>query len=74
MDLEWRLFNRTGNRYVKAYRYQLNKHEGEKNFDIYEWWLRVHMIIDHINGMTDSFALATYQMLEGIKVPDKDNM
>ena len=74
MDLEWRLFNRIGNRYVKSYRYQLNKHEGDKNFVIYEWWLRVHMIIDHINGMTDSFALATYQMLEGIKVPDKDNI
>jgi dGTPase len=32
----------------------------------FEWWLRFHMIIDHISGMTDRFALETYQMFEGI--------
>ena len=31
-------------------------------------WLRVHLIIDHISGMTDEFALQTYQMLEGINL------
>ena len=33
-----------------------------------EWWLRVHLVIDHISGMTDEFALETYQMMEGIRL------
>lgn len=37
-------------------------------FEIYEWWLRIHLILDHISGMTDEFALETYQMLKGIKL------
>lgn len=68
LDLEWRLFNRIGKRYVQAYHYALEDYREGPYLDLYEWWLRVHMIIDHINGMTDDFALATYQMLEGISI------
>ena len=68
LDLERRLFNRIGKRYVRAYNYALDdlQKSGDSAFEIKEWWLRVHLIIDHITGMTDEFALNTYQMLEGI--------
>jgi dGTPase len=33
-----------------------------------EWNLRAHLITDFISGMTDDFALASFQMLSGIKV------
>lgn len=68
LDLEWRLFNRIGKRYITAYLYALEEYRNDSDFDVYEWWLRVHMIVDHINGMTDDFALSTYQMLEGISI------
>ena len=68
LDLEKRLFNRLGERYVKCYIYETRKLDRtDPGFVVKEWWLRTHLIIDHINGMTDDFALATYQMLTGIK-------
>ena len=39
----------------------------EENFLVKEWWLRAHLIIDHISGMTDDFALEEYQILSAIK-------
>ena len=33
-----------------------------------EWWLRVHLIVDHVSAMTDDFALFEYQMFEGIRI------
>ena len=70
MDIERRLFNRIGNRYVEAYKFAVNDLDKNNTSDymIKEWWLRVHLIIDHISGMTDEFALQTYQMLEGINL------
>lgn len=69
MDVERRLFNRLGKRYVKAYRYAIdNLDEKNGDFKTREWWLRVHLLIDHVSGMTDEFALETYQMLQGINL------
>ena len=69
MDYERRLFNRLGSRYVKAYQYAARKLDKTTDcYDIFELWLRIHLIIDHISGMTDEFALETYQMLEGIQL------
>ncbi len=68
-DYERRLFNRLGTRYVKAYQYALeNVDMNNEHYSVYELWLRIHLIIDHISGMTDEFALETYQMLEGIQL------
>lgn len=68
-DYERRLFNRLGSRYVKAYQYAVEKlDKTDECYDVYELWLRIHLIIDHISGMTDEFALETYQMLEGIQL------
>lgn len=67
-DVEIRLFHRIGKRYVKAYNNEVKKYIKKDNLRIYEWWLRIHLILDHISGMTDEFALETYQMLKGIKL------
>lgn len=69
LDIERRLYNRIGKRYVLAYSYAVdNLDKYSWDFKTREWWLRVHLIIDHISGMTDEFALQTYQMLEGINL------
>jgi dGTPase len=66
-EIARRLLNLLGNRCLNAYHYSINEiNTDEPDFEIKEWWLRVHLIIDHISGMTDAFALETYQMLEGI--------
>lgn len=69
MDVERRLFNRLGHRYVHAYKYAVEKlDQNDPSFNEKEWWLRIHLIVDHISGMTDEYALETYQMLEGINL------
>lgn len=69
LDLERRLYNRLGERYVKSYVNEINKLDTTNpDYIIKEWWLRTHLIVDHINGMTDDFALSTYQMLTGIRI------
>ena len=69
VEVERRLFNRIGQRYVDAYKFALEEYkECDDDFKVYEWWLRTHMLIDHISGMTDEFALQTYQMLKGINL------
>ena len=70
LDVERRLYNRFDKGCVEAYRNAV-KDLREKNLDVREfaareWWLRVHLLIDHISSMTDLAALETYQMLEGI--------
>ncbi|MBU0525748.1 MAG: dGTPase [Gammaproteobacteria bacterium] len=38
------------------------------NYKFLEWNLRAHLITDFISGMTDDFAIKTYQVLNGIKL------
>ncbi len=72
VDVERRLFNRLGRRYITAYKYAIDKLDaGQHDYAIKEWWLRVHLLLDHVSGMTDEFALETYQMLEGINLMHK---
>lgn len=71
-ELEVRLIHRIGNKYKAAYNWALKDLEAtEFNEDllkIYEYWLRVHLLVDHVDGMTDDYALRTYQMLKGIEI------
>jgi dGTPase len=62
-DLEWRLYNRLAKKYVRSYNYQLGEQDTD---DAKEWVLRAHLIVDHISGMTDNYALYEYQVLHGI--------
>lgn len=67
-DYEIRLFHLIGKRYVEAYKYAVGKLEKDSDYSVKELWLRIHLIVDQVSGMTDDFALETYQMLEGIRV------
>lgn len=76
-EYEQRLFNRLSERCLRSYKFQLEEWlANDKAVALYgaknlEWWLRVHLIIDHISGMTDNYALSEYQILEGIKINQK---
>ena len=65
--VETRMYNRIGKHCVKAYEHAVAALD-EKDADFAQkgWWLRVHLLVDHISSMTDAYALETYQMLEGI--------
>lgn len=73
-DYEERLLRRISGRYIRSYQYQLDEWLGDTEAvekygnDALEWWLRVHLILDQISGMTDDFALSEYQLLEGINI------
>lgn len=67
LDVERRLFNRFGKGCLAAYQAAVEKLDrDDPDFAAREWWLRVHLLVDHISSMTDAHALETYQMLEGI--------
>lgn len=72
LDLEWRIFNRLSKTCVSSYIEQLKElseyYSGKADRRHIEWWLRVHMIIDYVAGMTDDYALETYQVTSGIKI------
>ncbi len=59
-----RLYNRLPSRYVKSYKVAAAQTQCQHK----EWNLRAHLIVDYIAGMTDNFAMETYQMLKGIRV------
>ena len=68
LAVERRLFNRLGDRFVAAYRWAVDALEQNEEFPVREWHRRVHLLVDHISGTTDEYALETYQMLEGINL------
>lgn len=59
LDFQARLFRRLPKSYVEKYRLESRGDEKQR---------RSHLIVDFIAGMTDDFALETYQVLEGIKI------
>lgn len=69
LDLHWRLFNKLPEKHLKAYEYQVEKIDAStaQEGKFYEWYFRIHLIIDYISGMTDRFALEQYQLLKGIR-------
>lgn len=65
LQMESRLYNLLPGRYVKLYKNSLL----DVNACSYkEWNRRAHLIVDYISGMTDNFAIETFQMLKGIKI------
>lgn len=41
---------------------------GSENMLIDEWFFRAHLIVDYVAGMTDNYALETYQLYKGIRI------
>ncbi|ATB37051.1 deoxyguanosinetriphosphate triphosphohydrolase [Cystobacter fuscus] len=69
-DLERRLFNLLPKKHLLAYEEAVHgKHRPAKvPSELVEWFARAHLMVDFISGMTDRYALETYQLLAGIKV------
>ena len=68
LDLHWRLFNRLPEKHLRAYEFRLDELEGNGSEELNEWHSRIHLILDHLSGMTDKFALDQYQLLKGIRL------
>lgn len=67
LQIERRILNRINEGYIKSYVHETKKlHTSDTDYIVKEWWLRTHLIVDYINGMTDDFALATYKMINGV--------
>jgi dGTPase len=64
LGMQRRLFNLLPESHIKAY--YVSEKTCSNDYD--EWNLRAHLIVDFISGMTDHFAMETYQLLKGIKV------
>lgn len=62
LDLEFRLFNKLPRKYLKVYI------DTSKAKEFPEWYLRAHLVVDNIAGMTDKFAMELYQLLNGIRL------
>lgn len=58
LDYHIRLLRRIPPNYIKKYKSKAGC----------EATRRAHLIVDYISGMTDDFALETYQILEGIRI------
>jgi dGTPase len=55
--------------YVKVYFDDLQKlKKTDKSHKFKEWNLRAHLITDFLSGMTDDFAMTTYQSLSGMRL------
>ncbi len=59
VDFEIRLLRRLPKSYVKKYSDKTNVSEKLR---------RSQLIVDFISGMTDDFALETFQILQGIRI------
>lgn len=69
LDVEVRLFNKLPKKYRRCYYNTVDKLGGTQNIKPEdEWFYRSHLIVDYIAGMTDHYALETYQLLSGIQV------
>ena len=70
--LEQKLLSLFPEKHLQAYSYACTQIEADESLDldaklIREWNLRGHLITDFVSGMTDDFALSTFQTLSGIK-------
>lgn len=67
--LQQRLFERLPVKYRRNYREEVGSLPKDTvEGAIQEWFCRAHLITDYISGMTDDFALETFQLLSGIQV------
>lgn len=55
--------------YIKVYFDDLQKlNKSDDNYRFTEWNIRAHLVTDFISGMTDDFAVTTYQTLSGMRL------
>lgn len=63
LDVERRLLDFMAGRHVAVYKVM-----SAEASDIEEAWLRAHLCVDYISGMTDPYALEMHQMLSGSRL------
>ena len=69
MEHEWRLVNGIGERFRTVYCSKVISDTGRQRVsDVDEWWLRAHMVVDHVSGMTDNYALEIYKLYKGVQL------
>ena len=61
-DPELLVFGLLPDAYMDTYRSMRN----ERDDADWEWFCRAHLIVDYVSGMTDQFALRTFQALAGV--------
>ena len=67
--IEGRYINRISQMYKDSYLYQIKDlQEKNKYNDAEEWFLRLHLIIDNLCGMTDESILRQYRLFEGMQL------
>ena len=54
-------------KYIAAFDYDVEKQKELKDINEYE---KMHLIVDFISGMTDSYAVSLYKKLLGISLPE----
>jgi dGTPase len=64
LDTEWRIYKQLSPRMIKVYEASLSK----SSSDAEEWLCRARLIIDYVSGLTDQYALETYQNFMGISL------
>ncbi len=70
--IESKLLRLFPEKYLAAYKHALEKLISDDTVStddktVIEWNLRAHLVVDFISGMTDDFAINSFQILSGIK-------
>ncbi|MBP9196471.1 MAG: dGTPase [Saprospiraceae bacterium] len=69
LDIEKRLLNKLPEKYIAVYLDHLkNLNLPTQNEEFKEWYLRAHLIVDYISGMTDSHSFEIHKLFKGIEV------
>ncbi|MBK9563653.1 MAG: hypothetical protein IPO37_00150 [Saprospiraceae bacterium] len=69
LNIEQRLLHKLPLKYIEVYKSHLQKNmfpDLDQNF--VEWYLRAHLIVDYISGMTDTYSLQIHKLFKGIDV------
>jgi len=66
--IESKLLSLYPKNYIKVYQHHLNSIADKGDSDYLEWNARAHLIVDFVSGMTDDYAMTTYQSLSGMRL------
>ena len=70
ITVESSLASRLPRKYLDAYKHACQTDDFEADAAVREWSLRAHLILDYIGGMTDQYALRTFQLVSGVRIDD----
>lgn len=62
ISVETSLYLKLAPKFIKVYEHDIKDTKTIVDPKIREWILRAHLIVDHVSGMTDKFALSTFRL------------